>query len=511
MLEDRFSYLPTEIIQKIALETVPLSWNYANIRLGRPGPPATLWALHLTSRRLRDCLLFAENPVFYATLFERAFDFDSVRRRYTAWSPSAETLSSMQTGLDGGMFGPAAFAWEGRKRWHVLHRVRKAAKQWEHEYGRCRYSGSGLLIDRTDVPIPFKLVCMPLPARSVTGSTQWLNSYSADDLLSDLWTLYLMLLENSGKNAVVLMQWAHLASFLEMCCAIYLGPLVGREGWPRNNMEEVSLLVWVLSIVDPQEDDVRDSELFWATKAALRAFAFGAFKVNLVIGLLESILMVFQYPISPIPLSTFFPVLVAPPIHSPMEEPLYLPDNHHLRPIPPAPTALSSTHTRLTSIVYYGRRVWFSPPSVALAAIFWYFHDAEVPGTGVSTPGYQSFRSPQSASFTSKSTSQPSDALLTPPPSATGLLAPVHPFTVDITGGTTSSWTTAFLFPPNPLARTDICDIEERGLSEKGASGQFDDELLRRAVGLEIGMHDRHKFRPGSLGGTWEGGFLVRL
>ena len=139
MLGDRFSSLPTEIIQRIALETVPLSWNYADIRQGRPGPPATLWALHLTSRRLRGSLLFAENPVFYATVFECAFDFDSVRRRYTAWSPRAETRSSTRTGLGSETFGPAAFAWEGRKRWYALHRVRKAANEWDREYARCEY------------------------------------------------------------------------------------------------------------------------------------------------------------------------------------------------------------------------------------------------------------------------------------------------------------------------------------------------------------------------------------
>ena len=124
------------------------------------------------------------------------------------------------------------------------------------------------------------MVCISSLARTVTDSTQWLNSYSADDLLSDLWTLYLMSLENCGKNAVVMMQWSHLASFLEMCCAAYFGPLVGRDGWPRENLEEVSLLVWILSVVDPREGDVRDTELFWATKAALRALAFGAFKVT---------------------------------------------------------------------------------------------------------------------------------------------------------------------------------------------------------------------------------------
>jgi len=220
--------------------------------------------------------------------------------------------------------------------------------------------------------------------------------------------------------------------------------------------------------------------------------------------------MVTQYPISPTPLSTFLPELVASPVHALVQEPLYLPDNHNLRPIPPAPMALSSTHTKLTSINYYGRRVWFSPPSIALGAIFWYFRDVESQGTGASTPEYQSSKSPQLA-FTSKSTSESSPlALLTPPPSATTFINAVHPFTPHITSGTTSLWTTAFLFPPHPLANTDVLDIEERGLSKNGASGQFDDELLRRAVGLEIGMHDRQRFKPGSLEGAWEGGFLVR-
>jgi hypothetical protein len=216
-------------------------------------------------------------------------------------------------------------------------------------------------------------------------------------------------------------------------------------------------------------------------------------------------LTVIQYPISPTPLSASHPVPVAPPMRGPMQEPLYLPNNHHLRPIPPPPTALSSTHTILTSIIYYGHRVWFSPPSIALGAIFWYFHNADSQSTGVSTPVYQS-------SFTSKSTNHSDDfALLTPPPSAVSFLTPVDPFTPHITSGTTSHWTTSFLFPPHPLAETDIYDIERRGLSGKGASGQFDDELLRRAVGLEMGMHKRHAFRPGSLEGAWEGGFLVRL
>jgi len=46
MLEDRFSHLPTEVIQRIALETVLLSWNYADLRrLGHPELPKRLQPL----------------------------------------------------------------------------------------------------------------------------------------------------------------------------------------------------------------------------------------------------------------------------------------------------------------------------------------------------------------------------------------------------------------------------------------------------------------------------------
>ena len=83
---------PIEVIQRIALEialeTVPLSWNHVGIQL-----------------------------------VERAFDLDSARHRYTAWSPSADAFSNAQIGLGIEMFGPAAFAWEGRKRWYALHRA----------------------------------------------------------------------------------------------------------------------------------------------------------------------------------------------------------------------------------------------------------------------------------------------------------------------------------------------------------------------------------------------------
>jgi len=73
-------HLATHSVQRIALEialeTVPLSWNYVNIQL-----------------------------------VERPFDLDSARHHCTAWSPStADTFSNAQIGLGIEMFGPAAFA-----------------------------------------------------------------------------------------------------------------------------------------------------------------------------------------------------------------------------------------------------------------------------------------------------------------------------------------------------------------------------------------------------------------
>src|SRR5258708_27011458 len=113
-------------------------------------------------------------------------------------------------------------------------------------------------------------------------------------------------------------------------------------------------------------------------------------------------------------------------------------------------------------MVYDGRGVWFSRTSVGLGAIFWYFRDVEVQGTGVSTVAYRLPKYQRVSSVSGSPSPSTEFALLTPPPSAVTFLAHVDPFTPQITSGITSRWTTAFLFPPHPLADTDILDIEER-------------------------------------------------
>jgi hypothetical protein len=85
-------------------------------------------------------------------------------------------------------------------------------------------------------------------------SYRWLDDYGEEDLTTDLWTLYFMLLENDGKNAVLLVHRAKLMSFVEILCALYFGRrLARRAGWPQSTHER-ALLAWILYAVDPMRE-----------------------------------------------------------------------------------------------------------------------------------------------------------------------------------------------------------------------------------------------------------------
>ena len=82
-------------------------------------------------------------------------------------------------------------------------------------------------------------------------STTWQAHYSESNLLADLWTFYFMLLENDGRNAVLLTLGMRFTSFLEMMCAVFFGrAMIRRPGWPKETPER-ALLVWLLWAVDP--------------------------------------------------------------------------------------------------------------------------------------------------------------------------------------------------------------------------------------------------------------------
>jgi hypothetical protein len=83
------------------------------------------------------------------------------------------------------------------------------------------------------------------------SSLSWVDLYGEEDLLSDLWTIYFMILENDGRNSIILVEAADLGSYVEMLCGLFFGRrLVRRVGWPKETQER-ALLAWILCALDP--------------------------------------------------------------------------------------------------------------------------------------------------------------------------------------------------------------------------------------------------------------------
>ena len=60
-----------------------------------------------------------------------------------------------------------------------------------------------------------------------------------------------MILENDGKNAIMLIDHAYLGAYVEMLCGLFFGRrLAQRVGWPRETQER-ALLAWILCALDP--------------------------------------------------------------------------------------------------------------------------------------------------------------------------------------------------------------------------------------------------------------------
>jgi hypothetical protein len=85
-----------------------------------------------------------------------------------------------------------------------------------------------------------------------------MDTYAEEDIRSDLWTIYLMLLENDGKNGIFLTCGARLSQFIEMLSAVFFGKrVIKRTGWPIETQER-SLLAWILYILDPMRTFYND-------------------------------------------------------------------------------------------------------------------------------------------------------------------------------------------------------------------------------------------------------------
>ncbi|KAG8689023.1 hypothetical protein FRC11_004281 [Ceratobasidium sp. 423] len=146
---DVFNRLPPEVIQHLAIVACGLTFL---------GPPSELAALMPVNRAIYSALCVQRNPVLHAHIFSVKFDSSAPTRRF---SDAGEPLTVR------------SFAYELRRRWICLRRIRKV-------------SNAGKL-----------LVC------------------SEADEREDLWLIYLMFIESDGRNCEQL-AWAKINGYLRV-------------------------------------------------------------------------------------------------------------------------------------------------------------------------------------------------------------------------------------------------------------------------------------------------------
>jgi hypothetical protein len=154
------------------------------------GPPSSLFSLICTNRRIHSCLSPILNPYLYSRIFLAKFDYGRVFRRLCPENERSVVLSS-----------------ELQQRCDHLKRIRA----------------------RTD------------------------SVFTSDDPHSTpgnvLWTAYLMMLENEGKNERQLEEYAEIDRWLKDYMfghrdSVY-SAMRGSTEWPSNT-GEISLAMWLL-------------------------------------------------------------------------------------------------------------------------------------------------------------------------------------------------------------------------------------------------------------------------
>jgi hypothetical protein len=177
------------------------------------GPPTNLLALLLTSRAINAPLAAKTNPHLYARIFNHTFDAVTLRKRL------------------GDLGGPSAYELHTElvRRCTALGRMRRDDYQ--------SYDG-----DHPASP----------------------SKQPSDELLNDLWTLYVMILENADRNVRHLQEWAQAPIWLDRYWTRLLGRL-GSNGssrpstapppwggdWACDN-EHNALAMWLLWYLLPQ-------------------------------------------------------------------------------------------------------------------------------------------------------------------------------------------------------------------------------------------------------------------
>ncbi|KWU46528.1 hypothetical protein RHOSPDRAFT_15251 [Rhodotorula sp. JG-1b] len=293
--------LPPELIEAI---------GHAVCRLTPVGPPTEIRNLLILSRRFYD-VLGPRNAGFYANLFKERFDHRSAERRWaqSPWRPL--------TNRD--------YAVEFKRRCTVLTKMRAAALSGQIPPSASRPSSPRL--------------------QAFTPQAGKTKLQEPDELTQNLWTCFLMLLENDGKNLPHLTEYARLHTYMRLFYDHSLLPEALKPGWPRQTAGR-ALGLWIgwlgddLSTETPLESDQR---FFVLKPYVFAAHKFDAFPAPWTIPSLP--VSHEEYPVRPPPEGPFFA---------------------DLRP-----------RSNAQLVTHMGRRVEMAPPNLAQAAIFSFFHRVE--------------------------------------------------------------------------------------------------------------------------------------
>jgi hypothetical protein len=215
--------IPHELLENIALFTVtsdPL------------GPPHELVPLLLVNRRLHATLASASNPHLHARIFAAKFDTAALMRRLGPDARARTTRTTRSTGTGGAMTAPKLAA-ELRRRCVQLKRLKAGVGCTIGAFAALAGGGGS--------------------AGTGAGTGGGLTEEGMRALHEMLWTAYLMMLENDGKNERQLREYARLDRWLRKfwfaedgasCAQI----AIRDNAWPPNNdLSAVTMwLFWFL-------------------------------------------------------------------------------------------------------------------------------------------------------------------------------------------------------------------------------------------------------------------------
>ncbi|KAF4586280.1 hypothetical protein EYR38_010555 [Pleurotus pulmonarius] len=212
--------VPPEVLEHIAFLTATDEFL---------GPPSAIIPLLSTNKRLNSCLSIKSNTLLYSRIFAAKFDVSPPLRRLRCRQPSAAALTQ-----------------ELQRRCYYLKRMRARLDSTVNPFAKDR---------------------------------------SGDEILQSLlWTAYLMMLENDGKNERQLRDYAQIDVWLREFWfddhgASFAKSSIRMDQWPPNN-DKTSLGMWLFwFLLNP--DEYMDDEHSWDVVNTLKIFALGAHQYQL--------------------------------------------------------------------------------------------------------------------------------------------------------------------------------------------------------------------------------------